>query len=208
MNLSENLSGNIGILGGTFNPFHLGHLALARTALEQFQLKQVLVMPNHLPGYKDTSDLIPDIHRAEMIQLALKDSKNIVFSDYELKQGGITYTVDTLRSLHQKYPRVTWFFIMGGDSILYFDKWKESAQILELSNLIIAVRGDADQTSISKKIDELRSLYHKENFFMMNLDPIDISSSDIRKRIRENRSVNGMLPSEVESYIQMHHLYQ
>lgn len=208
MNPLEHLSGNIGILGGTFNPFHLGHLTLAKTALKQFQLNKVLVMPNHLPGYKDVSDLIPDVHRAEMIKQTLSNHENILFSDYELKQGGVTYTVDTLTSLHKQYPEITWYFIMGGDSILYFDQWKEPEQILELANLIIAVREKADITSISKKIDELSLRYNKHNFYLMDFDPIDISSSDIRNRIRENQSVSEMLPLEVESYIHLHHLYQ
>lgn len=204
---NRELTGAIGILGGTFNPFHNGHLALAQSALTQFHLKQVLVMPNHLPGYKDTSDLIPDNHRADMIKLALSGRKDIVFSDYELHKEGLTYTADTLTALHRQHPLVTWYFIMGGDSILYFDQWKEPDRILALAKLIIAVRDAADIQAVSRKAEELRLKYGNGCFCLLDFDPVAISSSDIRKRIRENLPTDNLISPEVEAYIHKHHLY-
>ena len=108
-------AGHVGILGGTFNPIHYGHIELGVQALEQFRLDKVLVMPNNKPGYKDISNEVTTDHRVNMIKLAIDGIKGLEYSDFELRRPGITYTSDTLEALHELYPDVHWYFIMGGD---------------------------------------------------------------------------------------------
>ena len=106
-------AGHVGILGGTFNPIHYGHIELGVQALEQFRLDKVLVMPNNKPGYKDISNEVTTDHRVNMIKLAIDGIKGLEYSDFELRRPGITYTSDTLEALHELYPDVHWYFIMG-----------------------------------------------------------------------------------------------
>ena len=112
----------IGILGGSFNPVHNGHLELAKQALEQFALDQIWLMPNHIPAYKKWDRSVTNEDRLHMVELAVKDHDRLRCSDLELQRGGVTYTVDTLAQLHEQYPDTEWYFIMGGDSILAFDR--------------------------------------------------------------------------------------
>ena len=130
----------IGILGGSFNPVHNGHLELAKQALEQFALDQIWLMPNHIPAYKKWDRSVTNEDRLHMVELAVKDHDGLRCSDLELQRGGVTYTVDTLAQLHEQYPDTEWYFIMGGDSILAFDSWREPDRILSLSKLIVTTR--------------------------------------------------------------------
>ena len=149
----------IGILGGSFNPVHNGHLELAKQALEQFALDQIWLMPNHIPAYKKWDRSVTNEDRLHMVELAVKDHDGLRCSDLELQRGGVTYTIDTLAQLHEQYPDTEWYFIMGGDSILAFDTWREPDMILSLSKLIVTTRDQIQAEDVDAKIRHLKKLY-------------------------------------------------
>ena len=149
----------IGIMGGTFNPIHNGHLVLGEMAYEQFGLDKVLLMPNKKPYYKTTLDSISEEDRSEMVRIAASENDHFEFSDIELKRNEITYTVDTLEELTQQFPGNEYYFILGKDSLDYLEKWKDADRIMELTKIIAACRNDLDRT-IDEKIEELNRKYH------------------------------------------------
>ena len=199
---------DIGILGGTFNPIHNGHLELGIQALGQFDLDKVLVMPNNKPAYKDISEAIPVEHRVNMIKLAIDGIDRLEFSDFELCRPGITYTSDTLKSLHSLYPDVHWYFIMGGDSIMYFDKWHQPDVIARLATLLVTTRSDTPGDVVHDKIHFLKKLYPFADIRMENIHEYAVSSSMIRENIRTGGCIYDAVPPDVRDYIIDNHLYQ
>lgn len=197
-----------GILGGSFNPIHNGHLELGRQAMCQFSLDKILVMPNNHPGYKDLSGDISTKQRTQMIKLAIEDKPGLCFSDFELKRPGITYTSDTLEALHSLYPKIKWYFIMGGDSIMYFDKWHRPDIILQHATLLVTTRGDVSEQVICDRISYLKNLFPHANICLERISSHDISSSAIRNSIARGDSIHGLVPDNVERYILDNNLYR
>lgn len=199
--------GHIGILGGTFNPIHNGHIELGIQALSQYNLDKVLVMPNNKPAYKDVSSEIAHKHRVNMIKLAISDIPGLEYSDFELKRSGITYTSDTLESLHALYPEVRWYFIMGGDSIMYFDKWYRPDVITRLATLLVTTRSDTPIENVKNKIDSLRKVYPYADIRLENIHEYDISSSEIRDNIKKGIPIDNDVPAKVRDYILCNQIY-
>lgn len=197
-----------GILGGTFNPIHNGHIKLAKTAAKEFDLDKVLLMPNNIPAYKSNENIISGSHRAAMVSLAVKDFPNMEMSDIELNRNGITYTADTLTFLTDKYPDTSWYFIMGGDSLMTFDKWHNPEKILALSKIIVTVRDNISKKQIEDKVLALKKIYSNADISIMDFTPLDVSSSQIRYNISHGTDVKGMIPDDVINYISLNRLYQ
>ena len=197
----------IGIMGGTFNPIHYGHLLLAESAYEQFSLDQVLVMPNGKPQYRSISSHIKAADRVEMIRLAIRSNPHLQFSEEELVRDGATYTADTLRILKKKNPEDTYYFIMGADSLFHFESWYHPEEILALSHIIAAPRTAQVGADLESQIDYLMAKYDA-NIHLLNSPNLDISSHGIRKRIRSGQSIKYLLPEEVERYIYEKGLYK
>ncbi len=193
----------IGILGGTFNPIHNGHLTIAKHALIEQQLDHVLIMPNHHPQYRSIEG-VTDEDRINMIKLAIKYEDGFIYSDVEILREGATYTVDTLRELKSASPKDEFYFIMGADSLMYFDKWRSPDEIIKLANILVAVRGDDDILKCNKKIDELA---YDDRITMLKSPNTIISSSDIRDRVRNNLDISELVPESVSEYIVAHGLY-
>ena len=144
----------VAILGGTFNPVHFGHLAMARYAKEQLpELERVVFMPTATTYYKDGSATLSAEHRLAMLSLAIKDLSYAGLSDMEIKRGGITYTVETMRILHREYPELLIWFIIGADSLFYFDKWYCYEEILSHAGLLIMRRASEKQDMERKAAD-------------------------------------------------------
>ena len=192
----------IGILGGTFNPIHNGHITIAMHAYKELSLDEVYIMPNHHPQYRSIEG-VSDEDRSNMIMLATLDYDGLFYSDIEIKREGATYTVDTLRDIKTNSPDDDYYFIMGADSLMYFDKWREPDEIVKLCDILVAVRGEDDMIRCADKINELGY----NNITMLKSPNTDISSTDIRNRVRAGMSIDGLVPDCVAEYIHKRRLY-
>jgi nicotinate-nucleotide adenylyltransferase len=142
-----------------------------------------------------------------MLGLATAGMDKVTVSDIEIKRSGVTYTVDTLRQLHGLYPDVAWHFIMGGDSIINFKKWREPDSILRLASLIVTTRDDISTEAVEKAVEELKILVPHANIDIMKIHAVDVSSSEIRRMVQAGESIYGMTPDSVVEYIYKNHLY-
>lgn len=197
----------IGIMGGTFNPIHQGHIILAQESYRQFRLDKVLVIPNKLPAYKDTDELLDSKQRSEMVQLAIKPYPYMEFRGIELERNGPTYTIDTLRELKQTSPQDTFFFILGGDSLVSLHKWRSYEAILRLTVILCAIREDAGRKELEAARDRLIARVPEAEIQFLDTDLLDISSTRIREEFYTNPDLVAWIPSEVRAFIQEHHLY-
>lgn len=190
----------IGILGGTFDPIHLGHLVLAEQAKERLKLDQVIFIPSASPPHKTNRKLSSAKDRFQMTRLALEENPSFSISDIELKRGGLSYTVDTLRELKKLYPNSEIYFLTGSDVLNEIQTWKDPEHIYKLVNVVIAKRPSFDsfdpQNHFAKKS------------IIVPITGVDISSTQIRKRIEKGQSIKYLVPAKVEEYIRRKKLYQ
>lgn len=198
----------IGIMGGTFNPIHNGHLVLAQTAYEQFDLDQILFMPTKNPYYKKLNQSATLEDRTSMVKLAIEDNEAFSFSELELLRDGNTYTVETLKIMTKENPDVEYYFIMGADSLYHFETWKEPQEILNMAILLVAARDDVSSHAIEGQIEYLENKYENARIKCLLTPNLEISSNNLRKRCREGRSIRYLLPVQVEEYIREHGLYR
>ena len=192
-------------MGGTFNPIHFGHLLLGETAYEQFSLDEVLFMPTKNPYYKKLTNSVTEEDRMQMVQLAIRDNSHFTFSGEELDREGTTYTVETLTNLTERNPDCAYYFIMGADSLYHIESWKDTEKVLPMAVILVAGRGDLS-SSLSSQIEYIENKYDASIHFL-NSPSLEISSNDIRRRIRAGESIRYLLPREVEEYIYEHKLY-
>lgn len=187
----------IGILGGTFDPIHNGHLALAEAARLQLKLQKIIFVPTFTPplGVK-SSNLTPASARFEMVKAALDNQSEHEVSDIEIKRKGISYTVDTLRELRKKYPEPhELFFITGGDWGRSLDQWKDIKTIFSLCTFVVAKRPGYKKLKLPPEVQ------------FLDFRPLDISSTQIRNMIAKQESVNQLVPQQVLKVIKRRQLY-
>ncbi len=196
----------IGIMGGTFNPIHNGHLLLAETAREYLKLDRVLFMPSGNPYMKNVSSILNGELRAEMIQLAIQENPFFAISKMELEREGPTYTWETLYELRKNNPEDRFFFLMGADSLFMVESWKRPEYILKNCIIVVAVRGSNTPEQIKEMINWLTHKYQAD-IRILPSGNIDISSSDIRAKLKNGNSVRYMLPDRVLTYINEKGLY-
>lgn len=186
----------LGILGGTFDPIHLGHLYLAKKVLQDLSLDKVIFIPTYLPPHKKNVKISSDKHRYRMVKLAIADEKRFAVSNIEIKRKGRSYSVETLRRIRKRYGLSTQiFFITGSDSLKAIGKWKDLEEILGLCRFVVVKR----PRHRAKKIPR--------NFIVLDIDAKDISATDIRVRIRKGHAVGKFLPKNVSTYIKKHEIY-
>lgn len=194
-----------GILGGSFNPVHNGHLRLAEYAMDSFSLDRLIVIPSHIAPHKDSSDFVSDEHRLMMCRLAFSDMKKTEICDFEIEKGGVSYSIDTVHYLRQKYPDDRFYFIMGSDMLLSFETWKNYEELLSLTAIIAASReNDEDRALIDKK-KELEALGGK--IHILGIEPYVLSSTQIRHLIASGEDFSCYLPERVVKYIKDNKLY-
>lgn len=196
----------IGIMGGTFNPIHFGHLLLAETAYYQFELDKVLIMPNKNPYYKKLTNSVTEKDRVEMVRLAIEDNENFRLSEEEINRDGVTYTVETLQNLTRKNPDCEYYFIMGADSLYHIESWKDPEKILSMAVIVVAGRGGGPSSALRSQIEYIENKY-EARIYALNAPSLEISSNDIRRRVRGGESIRYLLPKKVEEYIYENHLY-
>ena len=193
-------------MGGTFNPIHNGHLLLAESAYYQFNLDEVLIMPTKNPYYKNISSSVKEEDRVNMVCLAIEDNDHFILSTEELNRDGTTYTVETLQNLTRANPDNEYYFIMGADSLYHIESWKDTEEILRLAIILVADRDGGNSSSLKSQIAYIMDKYEAD-IRLLNSPYLEISSHDIRKRVREGQSIRYLLPRQVADYIRKHKIY-
>lgn len=197
----------IGIMGGTFDPVHNAHLALARQAYEQFSLDEIWMLPNGNPPHKrDTRQAAMEC-RMQMLRLAIRDIPFLKLCDVEKSGREYHYTYETLRQLNRQYPDTQFYFIMGADSLFDFDGWREPGIISKECILLAAVRDHCSRARIQEKIRDLEARYGTV-VHMLDTPNMDVASEDIRKALAEQREITHLVPPAVAEYIRCQKLYR
>jgi nicotinate-nucleotide adenylyltransferase len=195
----------LGLLGGTFDPPHYGHLRMAQAALNQLQLDQVLFAPAGVQPLRQTERHTPPEQRARMVELAIASQPRFGLSRLDLDRPGPHYTVELLALAHRQYPNAALWFIMGEDSLSDLPRWRESARLMTLARLAVLRRPgyEPDWPTLEAALPDLHAhldwLEHTE---------IDISASVIRQRVKDGLSIEHLVPEAVAEYIAKHQLYE
>ena len=193
----------IGIMGGTFNPIHNGHLLLAAVAQRQVLLDKILFMPSGNSYMK--SNVLETQKRVDMVALAIEQYPDFELSLIEAQKSGNTYTVETLEYLTTSDPDAQYFFIIGADILFQIEQWRDPEQIFRMAVLVCAVRDDYDLDAIQKKGRILAE--SGAEIIYLNMPKLEISSTDIRAKVKCSRSISALVPPEVAHYIEQEHLY-
>ena len=183
----------IGILGGTYNPPHLGHLVLGEEVRQACGLDKVLFIPTNMPPHKEFG-LIEPLHRFNMVNLAIKKNAFFQSSDLEIKRGGVSYTIDTVKELKQEFSRDDLYLIAGSDLANYFSTWKDFGSLKKIAKIIVAVRKEYP-------------LRESDGFITVQITNFGISSSRIRDMIKAGKSIRYFVVDSVAGYIEKNKLY-
>ena len=195
----------IGIFGGTFNPVHLGHVHLAEHYIHALELDRLLVIPTRTPPHKSAPDLLDGQRRLQLCRIAFAAFPQVQVSDIELRRSGKSYTVDTLRQLHEEYPQAQLFLLVGSDMFLTFSQWKEWRQILKFATLCTAARHPGELAELNHCAQQL-SPYGRIRVFDFPVLPL--SSTQVRQALAEGQDCSQMLGQEVYREILQQGLYQ
>jgi nicotinate-nucleotide adenylyltransferase len=195
----------VGILGGTFNPPHIGHLVCAQEARHQLGLDRVLLMPVAVPPHKEVAADPGGPVRLELCRLAAGDEPGLEVSALEVERGGASFTVDTLRDVHARHPQDALTFIVGGDMARSLPTWREPEEVLRLADFAVAEREEIRRADILERVSGLAG-GDRIRFFAM--PRLDVSSSDIRRRAAAGRPIRHLVPAPVADYIDAHGLYR
>lgn len=196
----------VGILGGTFDPIHTGHLILAETAYESFSLDYVLIMPNGNPPHKPGQVNATMEQRTHMAELAVADNEHLRVSDFEKTPQDYHYTYETLEFLAAKHPDTDYYFILGADSLVNFHTWKEPKRICDSCSILAATRDRMEAMELQSQMDQLIKDFHAR-IYRLETPNIDISSNMIRERIQKQQTIRYYVPAAVEDYIREQKLY-
>ena len=205
--MQEHTRRRVGLMGGTFDPIHIGHLMLAECAYEQFQLEQVLFLPAGNPPHKDKRKVgATDRQRIDMVRLAIEGNPHFALDPEEMLREGYTYTKDTLNLLTSQHPDTDYYFIIGADSLMTFDTWYHPEEICRDSILAVAVRDQMSMEKIQEKMHELEEKFQARIYLLQTPD-VDIASSHLRQMRSQKRSIRYYVTDPVWQYIEEHALY-
>lgn len=195
---------NVGVLGGTFDPIHIGHLVIAEEARIKLGLREVLFVPAGQPWLKRDRDITPAVRRVEMVRRAIADNPHFKLCTLEVERPGPSYTVDTLTMLQKQLgSEANVFFILGRDTLDELPLWKEPQKLVQLCRLVVPPRlGSRDLKHLEKAIPGLM-----DKVIQLDMPVIGISSSEIRQRISQGLPIRYLVPPEVEKYITEHKVY-
>ena len=184
----------IGILGGAFNPPHIGHLVLANESLEKLNLDKVFFIPTNISPHKEAGGPSAS-DRLKMAQLVVADNENFEVLDLEIKRGGTSYTIDTVRELKKKYPADEFYLIVGSDLANDFSTWKDFETLRRIGKIVVANR-------------QSYPLTREDDFILLDITQIDLSSSQIRELIKNKKPIDELVTKEILDYIKQHKLYE
>ncbi len=195
-----------GILGGTFNPIHNGHLKIAEEAYEAFGLESVFIIPSGISYFKADQKIPEGKIRYDMCLLACKDKQYLKVSDIEIKRPGNSYTYETLRALRENEPDTVFYYILGADSLSELKDFKNPDEIVDNCRIAVSVRGNEDNTGLEDLIKMYKERFHAD-ISVFNTVNIDISSTEIRKCVKDGEDISGLVPKAVAKYIYENGLY-
>lgn len=197
----------LAVMGGTFDPVHYGHLIAAEYARAKVGLDRVIFVPAGIPPHKDTTEVSDWEHRYQMLKLAIAGNPAFEISRLEVQRGGFSYTIDTMRCLQSVYPKSTIYFILGSDSLLSIDTWKDYMQLATLCSFIVVTRPNFVIERSHPVLATLPAVMW-QNMKQVQIPALDISSTDIRQRIAAKKTIKYLLPGQVEDYIYLNNLYR
>ena len=197
---------NIGVLGGTFDPIHMGHLIIAEEIRGHLDLTEVLFVPAGEPWLKTNNSISPAEHRVQMVRLAIADESSFKLSTIEIERTGPSYTIDTIAQFKSQIGAGDkLFFILGWDNLMQLPQWREPSRLVQMCNLVAVPRvgySPPDLNTLEVAVSGL-----SRNVIMLNTPQIEISSSEIRNRVARGLSIHHLVPEPVERYIKQHRLY-
>ena len=199
ISFNVNPANRIGILGGTFDPVHIGHISLGTAAISEANLEKLIVMPAYIQPFKQEKRVTDDEHRLAMAKLAFEKVPKSEISTLEIDRMRVSYTFDTLSELKKQYPDKELFFITGTDSFMQVDSWYKGVELLQNFSFIVSVRPGYCEDELHEKIKSYHVLYGTQVIKLAALMP-DISSTDIREAYRKGESISQLVPSDVERY--------
>lgn len=198
----------IGIMGGTFDPIHIGHLLLGEFAYENFMLDEIWFLPNGNPPHKFTDESGVSLEdRIEMVRLAIADIPYFKENLFEATAEKHSYTYSTMKAFNKMYPHYEFYFILGADSLFAIEQWKNFREIFPCCTILAAMRDDKDAKSMKEQIIYLNRKYDAD-IRLLQAPLVEISSTTIRKRVRKNLSIRYMVPDAVADYMKKNHLYK
>ncbi len=196
----------VGIMGGTFNPIHNGHLLIAENAYEQLQLDEVLFIPTGRAPHKQGMDILDGKLRLRMVELAIANNPAFLADARELRSKELSYSAVTLTRMKQKSPDWELYFIMGGDSLRDFTTWYQPQVICACATLVVAVRDDCDRTMLLQYKDDLKAKFDAR-IYLLDTPNMSVTSSELRKRVAMGRSIRYQVPDAVRDFILENQLY-
>lgn len=222
----------IGLLGGTFNPIHLGHLIISEYIRVNYPLDKIIFIPTGNPPHKNRNEIIDAYHRYKMVEMAIETNPFFELSDIEINRMGKSYTIDTIEEISSKYKEANMspnhppaccsgvtqhnncsqnlkddiYFIIGGDTLFELTTWKEIDRLFKMTNFLVVGRHGIEDNRSIDKINELKSLYNARIQYFDG-PGIEISSTGIRENIKNNKNIKYLVPESVENYIELNRLY-
>lgn len=197
----------IGIMGGTFDPIHYGHLILSQYVLDSLNLDKVIFIPSGMPPHKDEDVVLKAEKRKKMVELAIKSNPKFKVSSIEIEEESTSYTIETVKKLKNLYKDDKLYLILGGDSLLTLHEWKDYKEILKTINIAVVDRYNYSYSLLDSRVEYFNRRCNG-NIVKVSCPIIQISSTDIRKRVKEGRSIKYLLPEEIEDYIYEKNLYR
>lgn len=197
----------VGIMGGTFNPIHIGHLIIAEAAYEAYDLDEVLFVPSGISYMKDQSEILDAKKRVHMTGLAIEDNPHFALSTIEIDRDGNSYSYETLETLRKQNPNTEYFFLVGSDTLFALETWKHPEILLPSCTILVAVRNGVPMEKMQEHAKYLEEKFGG-SIQLLTTPNIEISATDIRNRIAANRNVKYFLPDSVLQFIEKKGLYK
>ena len=195
-------------MGGTFDPIHNAHLMLGRQALKEYHLDEIWFMPSHNPPHKTDHRVTGTKDRCEMVKLAIAGEPRFRFSDFEISRAGNTYTAQTLKLLKEAYPKHTFFFIVGADSLYHIESWYHPEEVMRQVTILAAGRECEDASCTLEEQAAYLIKKYGAAIFLLHSDTMEVSSQELRESEMNGGRIHNLVPENVERYIEEHGLYQ
>jgi len=213
----------LGLLGGTFNPIHLGHIRASQAVHNTFELDRIYFIPAYIPPHKASQEIASPEHRLKMVQLAVEPFPDFIPSSMEIEAGGKSYSINTLEKFQVEFPGSKIHFILGIDAFLEIDTWKEYERLLDQCDFIVISRPGYNLKTAKEVLDGRyrdkiidveeylganRTHGNKFKIILFSFDGLDVSSTEVRERVKKGKTIKGFVPRKVETYIKKYNLYQ